>query len=385
MNPQRSARHSYIKTDDTLDSLVAGMRKAGRIALDTEGDSLHHYFEKVCLIQLTLAGSNYIVDPLSGIDIPKFRRVLADKRLILHGAEYDLRMLRASTGFRPRDEVFDTMLAAQLLGYEQLGLAALTERFLGVNLTKQGQKSDWSRRPLTQAQIRYAVDDTRYLERLADRLLRELRKLGRLEWHQETCENMVRATACESPQDRENAWRIKGLSLFRPRQLAFVRQIWYWRENESRRADLPPFKIMGNKLILDLAVWAASHPRSPLRHGPKLPRHCTGHRLSALKRAIRKARHLPETKWPGPRKRRRESTLNGHVLKSEVEALRTECSRLADRLGIDPSVLAPRATLAAIARKRPRTVKEIMSCGPLMRWQANLLKTGIKRILGEGK
>jgi ribonuclease D len=358
------------------------MRAVARIAIDTEGDSLHHYFEKVCLIQLTLTGETYIVDPLSGIDLSQFLRVLSGKALILHGGEYDLRMLKASTGFRPHNEVFDTMLAAQLLGHKQLGLAALAKQFFNVTLSKQGQKSDWSRRPLTQAQMRYAADDTRYLAPLADILSSELRKLGRRDWHQETCKAMIKSTALEKPRDPGDAWRIKGLSLLRPRQLAFVRQLWYWRENEARKADLPPFKIMGNQQMIVLAVWAASHPTPLNLEGPRLPRNCRGRRLKTLRNAILKAQRMPESKWPEPRRGRKDAALAENVSRSEVEALRAECSRLAAKLGIDASVLAPRASLVGVARKRPRTTKEIMAAGPLMRWQANLLKPGIRRILG---
>ena len=152
-----------------MERLIQRIDTAERVALDTEADSLHNYFEKVCLVQLSFGGEHYLIDPLAGLDLNGLSEVLADKPLILHGGDYDLRMLRASIGFRPRREVFDTMIAAQLLGLEQIGLAALTERFFAITIGKAGQKSDWSRRPLSENQLRYAVNDTRFLERLADR------------------------------------------------------------------------------------------------------------------------------------------------------------------------------------------------------------------------
>jgi len=383
LSPAQSRSYSYVATLPKLESCTARLTKAERIALDTEGDSLHHYFQKVCLIQLSVEGENFIVDPLARMELPEFLSVLSQKTLILHGGEYDLRMLKASTGFRPEGKVFDTMLAAQLLGYDELGLVALVQRFLDVTLTKQGQKSDWSRRPLTHAQIRYAIDDVLYLELLADHLKDELIKLGRLDWHSETCEMMVKSTAYEKPRDPEHAWRIKGLSLLRPRQLAFVRQIWYWRENEARKADLPPFKIMGNQQIIVLSVWAASNPTPLKLDGPKLPRNCRGNRLAALRRAIQKAQKLPQSKWPVHRKGRRDTESESSISKVEFEAMRTECSRVARAQGIQASVLAPRAAIVGIARKRPKTVKEIMAAGPLMHWQASLIKPGIIRILGD--
>ncbi|MFW6162445.1 MAG: ribonuclease D, partial [Planctomycetota bacterium] len=131
--------------------------------------------------------------------------------LVFHGADYDLRLMRSSFGFRPGGGVFDTMIAAQLLGHERLGLAALVEHYFGVELSKKGKRSNWSRRPLKPAQLRYASDDVRYLGGLADRLEADLRRLGRLEWHGQSCAAVVEATAQDRHQDARRVWRIKGL------------------------------------------------------------------------------------------------------------------------------------------------------------------------------
>ena len=180
------------------------------MAVDTEADSLHHYFEKVCLLQLSLQGRTYLVDPLADIPMEPLLKALAVKKLVFHGAEYDLRMLMAGYHFRPQGEVFDTMLAAQLVEGRACSLVTLAEKYLGVELTKQGQRSDWSRRPLTEAQLRYACNDTRHLEAIADHLQGELRRLDRLEWHRESCRRMVKATGQEkTPGDPERVWRIK--------------------------------------------------------------------------------------------------------------------------------------------------------------------------------
>ena len=179
MNTQPHKAYSYIDTDSAMQSLLPCLDDATAIAIDTEADSMHHYYEKVCLIQLTVAGANYIVDPLAGIDLARFLKILAQKPLILHDAGYDLRMMKTSFDFSPKEPVFDTMLAAQLLGFEKFALAALIEHFFNITATKKGQKSDWSRRPLKQFQLDYAVDDTRYLHELADKLNHQLQKLNR--------------------------------------------------------------------------------------------------------------------------------------------------------------------------------------------------------------
>src|SRR4029434_2987994 len=166
----------------------------------------HNYFEKVCLIQLSIDGEHELVEPLAGLELREFFAALATKPLIFHAGDYDLRILRASTGFRPNGEIFDTMIAAQLLGVDQLGLAALIERYFAVAIGKEGQKSDWSQRPLSEKQLQYAVNDTRYLEALADRLAAELEAKGRVEWHQESCRAMVQASGRDNPRDPEEAW-----------------------------------------------------------------------------------------------------------------------------------------------------------------------------------
>ena len=212
----------YVRERAAMDKLMQRIGAAERIALDTEADSLHNYFEKVCLVQLSLGGEHYLVDPLCNLDLSGFSETLAEKPLILHGGDYDLRMMRAAMGFRPRRDVFDTMIAAQLLGIEQIGLAALIERYFAITIVKEGQKSDWSRRPLSEKQLRYAVNDTRYLAQLADRMRGELRDRGRVDWHSESCLAMVESTGRDNARDPEEAWRIKGSGRLTRRQLAYL-------------------------------------------------------------------------------------------------------------------------------------------------------------------
>jgi len=197
----------YVDTPAGLEDLVSRLEDVPEIALDTEADSLHHYFEKVCLVQLSAGEEQAIVDPLSGMDLAPLIDLLRRKDLVLHGADYDLRMMRLTFGFIPEGEVFDTMLAARLLGHDRLGLAPLLEDIFGVSLSKGGQKSDWSRRPLSESQLRYARNDTRYLLPLAKRLREDLRSLGRIEWHRETCRSMVLQASRENAKDPDEAWR----------------------------------------------------------------------------------------------------------------------------------------------------------------------------------
>ena len=302
MSSPASAPYEYIDTAPAVEALVARLRDAPRVALDIEADSLHSYYQKVCLIQLTFGDENCIVDPLVGVDISVFLRALAAKTLIIHGADYDLRMLRASFGFRAEGEVHDTLFAAQILGMEELSLVGLARRFLGVTLTKAGQKTDWSHRPLSLAQLAYAAADTRYLAAIADLLIAELRRLDRYDAYHAACEHGVAASARDRVRDPDEAWRIKGLRGLSRRQLAFVREVWRWREHEAQKTDRPPFRILGNAQLRELALWASAHPTARLGHGPRLPRNCVGPRLRALEHAIERARELPEAEWPKSRR-----------------------------------------------------------------------------------
>jgi ribonuclease D len=372
----------YVKSADSLAELVARLGAADRVALDIEADSLYHYREKVCVFQLSFSGVNYIVDALAGLNLAELLRALEGKALIIHGADYDLYMMRVSFGFRALRGVCDTMLAAQLLGYRQFGLAALVERFFGVVLSKHGQKSDWSRRPLTSSQLDYLACDTHYLCGVAERLEGELRACGRDGWHRESCARVVDATAQASQGGHDEAWRLKKAGRLDRRQLCYLRELWRWRDAQVRAADLPPFKVLGNEQLIALALAASGAGRKFRLGGVKLPRTCVGRRLGALEGALERAHGMREEEWP----ERLPPRVSEPYPLGLMEKLREECAHCAGGLGLDPAVIANRATLIAVARRCPQTVEELAACGPMMRWQAELLEPRFRGILrGAGR
>lgn len=379
-NPGPETVYTYVRKQAGLDKLSRRIDAAARVAVDTEADSLHNYFEKVCLIQLSIGGEHYLVDPLAGLDLSGFLASLAEKPLIFHAGDYDLRILRASTGFRPGGEIFDTMIASQLLGIEQIGLASLIERCFATTIGKEGQKSDWSQRPLSEKQLDYAVNDTRYLEALADRLAAELDAKGRLEWHRESCRAMVQASGRDNPRDPDDAWRLKGAGRLTRRQLAYLREVWRWRDGHARRFNRPPFKIFGNQQIFELIQWAESHPNEPLDKGPKLPRNIKGALLTTLVESVARAAVLPPADWPETKKHERGEAPSPESV-ARADALRSACAEIAKALEISPSVLAPRAALEAIARSQARGVDEIIERGGLLRWQAELVQSAVDKCL----
>ena len=372
---------SYVSSQPALDALVAALPNTTSLGLDFEADSLHHYREELCLLQLSVASRNYIVDPLAGLDLNPLLSILATKELILHDAGYDLRLLHRHSGFQHGGDLFDTMLAAQLLGFKQLGLAAVVERICGVSLSKGSQKADWSRRPLSERLRQYACNDTRYLLEQAYSLRADLQAKGRLDWHRESCQHLVRTATEAASNSPPGDWRrLKGLGRMSGRERVFAKQLWRWRDRAARTRDLPHFKILGDKDLTELAAWAARRgaPFNPL---PRLPRNIKGRNQTDIQAALKLAASAPDEKWPTrqPRKDRLKLPANYAAL---TETLRSECSRLAMSLDLDPTVIASRAKLEAIIRARPASLDEITAAGPLRRWQAVLLEPAIRRVLG---
>lgn len=364
-----------------MGSLLGHMDICESVAIDTEADSLYHYYHKVCLIQITLDDQNYIIDPLSDVDLTEFLEVLAVKPLILHDAGYDLRMMQSSFGFRPENKVFDTMLAAQLLGHEKFGLGSLVESFFGIVMPKGGQKSDWSKRPLSPNQLVYASEDTFYLHKMAEIFADELEKLQRTSWHDQWCDKTLKAVENYKPSvDPDEAWRIKGARFLDVDTLTQLRNIWNWRELESQKEDVPPFKVMQNSLLLRLSVWGSRHSHDSLSKGPRLPRNCRGRRLQELKKAMAIAYNTPESERPGHPKPKHHPKPPAET-NLIFEELKTECDRIAAELNITSQVVSPRAKLKSIAIRKPENIEEIQKCGEIMQWQAELMAPSIKRIL----
>jgi ribonuclease D len=338
-----------------------------------EANSLHHYFEKVCLLQMTVSGKNYIVDPLGDIDLSDLLAALAETDLIFHAADYDMRMMLSSFGFRPERPVFDTMIAAQLVGEEGLGLVTATSNFLGVELTKDGQKSNWAQRPLTERQLEYASDDTRYLESLATILGAKLVELGREAWHREWCARVVDQAAQPPRRDPEDAWRIKGAGKLQRRELAYLRAIWRWRDGQAQEIDKPAFRVLSNPQLISLAEWGAANPGVSLKQGPRLPKSCSnGQRYRALCDAIASVNATPEAEWPVRRKGKGQPPMEDR-LKASVRKLQDSCAKLGEELALRPSIIAPRAALIGIARDEAKTPTEIAASSGLMSWQAALM------------
>ena len=346
-----------ITENKTLDAWCSTLEKYDPVAVDTEGDSLHCYFEKLCLIQIGLVDQDILIDPLAALDFNRFNAVLAQKRMILHGCDFDLRMLRRGIKFVP-GEVFDTYIAARLIGLKEVGLASVVKEFFGIDLPKSSQKANWARRPLTQAMTEYAINDTLYLIPLAERLTEELQAKNRFEWFEESCARAILAAAEDREKDPERVWKVPGSAALRGIELAVLRSIWLWRDGEAQKADRPSFQILRNEELVGIA-------RSVGQGAAQLPASVHGSRRKRLEAALEEALGLPEEEWP--QRVRLARTRPSDDEERRLEELKTRRDSVAEGLQLEPGVVAPRQALERISR-------EPESAGStLMRWQLQLL------------
>jgi len=355
------ATFDVIDNQADLRKLIPRVRAAEWVAVDTEADSLHAYPEKLCLIQISIKGADFLVDPLVDLDITPLFDALQRHEVIFHAADYDLRLLQRHHGFRP-STVFDTMLAARLVGLTQFGLGHLVDSLLGVKLDKAPQRANWAIRPLTERMSQYAINDTHHLKSLADKLRAKLEAKGRLGWHREWCDRLIQECAVERDSDPDRVWRVKGSAVLAPRALAVLRELWRWREAEAVAANRPPYFVVAHETLLKVSVAAADHqPFDGL-----LPRGLSQRRRKGAIDAVRRGVKVAKADLPQPFKHKFHRP-------TEVERKRfLEFSRRRDRnaqrLELDPTLIASRADLARLAQDWDQHAPELMN------WQRELLK-----------
>jgi ribonuclease D len=349
-----------ISTQQQLAAFLPVIKSAAWLALDTEADSLHAYPEKVCLIQISTTEGDRLVDPLAEIDISPLLDALTGRELIFHAADYDLRLLRKHHEFVP-SFIFDTMLAARLLGERQFGLSSLVEKFLGVKLDKGSQKADWARRPLTEKMECYARNDTHHLKPLEEKLGSELRAKGRLAWHKESCARLILECSHPAPADEDTVWRVKGSSLLDRPALAVLRELWHWREREALAANRPPFFVLTHDRLAEISVAVAEKRNVEALIPPRMhPR-----RRENLLAAIQTAQSIPPEKFPERLRHRSIRPTEAEFRRfREIEKRRDQ---QAHHLGIDPTIIASKSVLGDLARDWDRHAPE------LMQWQRELL------------
>ena len=356
--------HTYIArvidTEAKLTAFLPQLHAASWVAVDTEADSLHAYPEKVCLIQISTDAGDVLVDPLAKIDLQPLLAGLAGHELIMHGADYDLRLLEKHHHFTPA-AIFDTMLAARLIGETQFGYSTLVEKLLGEKLEKGPQKANWALRPLTERMEKYARNDTHYLKPLADKLRAGLEEKRRLAWHQESCARLIIQCTQPEPVDTDAVWRVKGSHLLGRPGLAVLRELWRWREKEAVAANRPPFFVLSHDALVDVA--AAAVTQRPI--DPVLPRSLSERRRSGLTQAM--AAGLEVTGEDCPKIFQRVNHRPTDAERQRFMKLQEHRDARAMELGIDPTIIASRGTLSDLARDWEKYSPELMN------WQRALL------------
>jgi ribonuclease D len=338
-------RPGRIDSADGVSSVARACASAGRIALDTEADSLHSYFHKVCLIQVSADGAHFVIDPLA-LDPDRLTplwSVLADPSVtvVMHGADYDLRVLDRDHGARVTG-LEDTQIMAQLLGEPKTGLGALLELEFGLELDKKHQRADWGRRPLSQEMLAYAAADTAHLIPLADRLRSRLEEVGRWSWALEEFRKLEQVRY-EAPVPDPLAFaRIKGARALYGAARDRLYDLFQWRDREAQRRDLPPFKILGNRPMLELALDPPQSLEEMARVGG-LGERFVRRRGRAVLRQLQRPRSAP------PRRSTPREPQPPAAVRRRVKRLSEVRDEIAAELGLSSGLVCPKATVYAIA------------------------------------
>lgn len=355
-----------LTTSAEVAALADELRGEAILAVDLEADSMHRYRERVCLMQLSSSRRTVLIDPLPGADLAPLAGIFADPavRKIFHAADYDLRSLYRDFRLEVRG-LFDTMISAQLLGEEKIGLNDVLGKYFGVTLDKKYQRADWSIRPLPPEMIAYAAEDTRHLHRLAELFEAKLLELGRRDWAAEEFSLLEQVRFSEAERG-PLCLRFKGAAPLERRQLGVLEELLQWREREAERRDRPPFQVIGNAILLALAQQA---PRTTtaLAAVAELPERLRDRHGRELLAAIARGMELPSGDlpvWPKTPRPERDPAVD-----ARLAALKNWRREKAAALAIDPGVLINNALLELLAREKPATAAQLDGLSTLKNWQ----------------
>jgi ribonuclease D len=361
----------WIKTPAELDALVASLKGAKALSIDTEADGLHHYPVKLCLVQVADdRGRGHLADPLALPTLAPLAPFFADPSVIkvLHAADNDLGYLKRLYGF-PVSNLFDTAIAARFLGVTSLSLDGLLREFLGVDPGPSRQKDDWSRRPLSAAQETYALNDVLHLIPLREKLLEALRAKGRDLWVEEECAAVAAMPAPERVTDPDAYMKLKGAKDLDGRGLAVLRELANMRETLATKADRPPFMIMGNEVLVALAALKPGDAAAILT-----VKGCTANVVrragEAILAAVERGMAVPDAELPVRRPNPRPR-ISGAVQRRS-EALRAWRVEAAKRVELDAGVIFPQRLIDRLAQDPPRDVNALAQVEGVGRWRAEL-------------
>lgn len=352
MEPNQLPDPIWVDTPAALEKMVSHLKAQPSIAVDTESNSLFAYQEQVCLIQFSTPDTDYLVDPLALKDLSILAPIFADAGIekIFHAAEYDLICLRRDFHYIFAN-LFDTMQAARILGRDGVGLGSLLEAEFGIQLDKRYQRANWGIRPLPPAQLAYARLDTHYLFALRERMEAALVEAGRMELAKEDFIRLCRPAENSSNVERDNGWHISGSKELTPQQMAILHELCAYRDGQARAANLPPFKIMSNQALVEIAELEPRlmeelynlqnlHSRQIQRHGAQL-----------LKAVARGSEAAPVRRHHTPRP--------DDAIMARLEALRTWRRETGKQLGVESDIILPRDAMFSLAEANPHSMDDI--------------------------
>lgn len=358
--------YRMIDTAADLADALAILKTATEVAVDLEADSMFHYQEKVCLIQMATDRINVVIDPLSIGDLSSLRPIFAKRTVkkVFHGADYDVRSLFRDFGIVIHN-LFDTQVGAMFLGMRETGLDAVLQQRFGIHLDKKYQKKDWSCRPLPREMIEYAAGDVFYLLDLARMMEKELAEKDRLWWVAEECRLLSLVRAAEA-DDSPLFLRIKGAGKLDRRGLAVLENLLELRHRIARKKDRPLFKVFGSKSLMKIAAERPKTLRALEKSDGLSPRQVDMYG-EALIRCVTDALAVAPQDLPiYPRTR---TPPVPSIVPERVVELRRWRDAEAEQLGIDPTLLFNKATLGAIALEKPQTLKQLGTVEGIKSWQ----------------
>lgn len=369
--------YEFIETASQLEEFAQQARRASFVAVDLEADSMFHYREKVCLLQMTANGYTAVIDPLAVSDFSSLKPLFEDEGIckIFHGADYDVRSLYRDYGIHI-NHLFDTQLAGMYLGYRETSLESMVCHHFGVELDKKYQKKDWSRRPLPPEMVTYAASDVFYLIPLTQILIEELQAKQRLSWVQEGCHHLSKV---RPPENHLPLYmKFRGAGRLIPRQLAVLEALLQLRDSIAQQKDRPLFKIIGNAALLKIAVEAPVD-LSQLKETEALSAKQLDMYGPVILTAVNKALRIPAAERP-KYPRHKAPRLSSHIPK-RVNALRDWRDQEAARLGLDPSLLLNKALMREIAIHNPRCKQDLHQVPQVHQWQVDTFGDQIVEIV----
>jgi len=351
------------------------LQDAPIVAVDTESDSLYAYFEKVCLLQFSIEGTDFLVDPLS-VNVEPLGQLFASEwhEKVFHASEYDILCLKRDYHFE-FNNLFDTMIAARLLGWKRYGLAPILEERFNVRLNKNLQRYDWGMRPLANEALSYARFDTHYLLPLREMQRQELQIRNRLEEAYQVSQRQARAEPSPKVFDPDDFWRIKGARYLNPEQQAVLREVFIFRDALARQLDRPPFKVLSNAALVSLATTIPASRRE-LDHIKGLSHRMRNQYAHDLLQAIVRGLDASPPRYPRNSHNKRDTETEANY-----ELLRTWRNELAQARNVEPDIILTNHTLMALAQQAPRTHKALAQVEALDDWQRDTYGAAILKVL----